>query len=153
MEEGRDEKGRFVEKNIWAYVKKNVGRPPVFNNPEDLLNKALEYFEWADQIRKGKYNEAHLRMWLGFTRQNWYDYKSHPDFSYTMEYISNFMEGDTEDKLMWAGSTQGAIFKLKNKYGWKDEVTQHQTVTNVTASFGNTLQSASKPSEDTPSDK
>jgi hypothetical protein len=125
-QQGRDEKGRFTEKNIWAYVKKNVGRTPKYKKPEELLEKALEYFEWAANVRKGKFNEAHLRMWLGFTRSNWHQYLKRPEFCDTMDYITSFMEGEIEDKLMWAGSTQGAIFKLKNKYGWVDEVTQNQ---------------------------
>lgn len=140
-ETGRDEKGRFVDGNLWAYVKKNVGRPPHYETPEELLEKALEYFDFCDQKKKGKYNEAHLRMWLGFTRSVWHDYyRNKPEFSDTMDYITSYLEGDVEDKLMWAGSTQGAIFKLKNKYGWKDEVTQHQQITNVTAAFGSVVQ-------------
>ena len=124
--EGRDEKGRFTEKNLWAYVKKNVGNPPKYTNWEQLLEKALEYFQWCDDIRKSKYNEAHLRMWLGFTRKNWYNYKNHPEYCNAIDFIDSYMEGDTDDKLMWAGSTQGAIFRLKNKYGWTDETTQNQ---------------------------
>ena len=147
--EGRDEKGRFTEKNLWAYVKKNVGRPSLYPDAETLFNKALEYFDWADQNRKGKYNEAHLKLWLGLSRANWYDYKQNPEFSDVIEKIDLFLEGETEDKLMWAGSTQGAIFKLKNKYGWKDEVTQNQNINTVNANFGNVVQSASQTGGDT----
>lgn len=148
-QEGRDEEGRFTEKNLWAYCKKNVGKPPIFASWEVMLEKALDYFAWADQVKKGKYNEAHLRMWLGFTRKNWHDYKNHPDYCDAIDYISSYMEGDTDDKLMWAGSTQGAIFRLKNKYGWKDESTQHQRVENVTANFGTSLQTTQEPEKDT----
>ena len=148
--EGRDEKGIFTEKNLWAYVKKNVGRPPIFNTPEELLEKALEYFQFCDDTRKGKYNESHLRMWLGMTRSSWQDYRvNKPEFSYVMDYITSYLEGDTEDRLMWAGSTQGAIFKLKNKYGWKDEVTQNQNINTVNANFGNVVQSAPQTGGDT----
>lgn len=63
--------------------------------------------------------------------------------------IESILEGDTEKKLMWAGSTQGAIFKLKNKHGWKDEVIQNQNINNVNANFGNTLQSSSETTADT----
>lgn len=152
--EGRDEKGRFTERNIWSYVKKNVGRPRIYKTPEELIEQGMRYFEWADDVYKGKYAEADLRLFLGFyDRKNWFDYKHHPEFSNAIYILECIMEGDTEKKLMWAGSTQGAIFKLKNKHGWKDETTQHQTVTNVTASFGNPLQSAQQSSEDTRSDK
>lgn len=129
METGRDEKGRFTEKNLWAFVKKNVGRPPTFRDADTLLQRAIDYFQWADDTRKGKYNEAHLRMWLGLNRKRWHEYKNKPEFSDAIDYITSFMEGDTDDRLMWAGSTQGAIFRLKNKYGWKDEATQNQHIT------------------------
>lgn len=152
--EGRDENGKFTERNIWAYVKKNVGRPRVFNTPEELLEQGMRYFEWADDVYKGKYAEADLRMFLGFYgRTTWFDYKHNPEFANAIYILECIMEGDTEKKLMWAGSTQGAIFKLKNKYGWKDEVTQHQTVTNVTASFGNPLQSSQESANDSRGDK
>ena len=137
--EGRDEKGRFTEKNLWAYVRTNYsgGRPRIYNSPDELLAKGLEYFDWCDSTRKGKYTEAGLRLYLGFTnRQSWHDYKVNPQFSDVIYTLETLMEDDTEQKLMWAGSTQGAIFKLKNKYGWKDEVTQNQNVTKVVANFG-----------------
>jgi hypothetical protein len=154
MQEGRDEKGRFTEKNLWAYVKKNVGKPPKYSTAEELLDKALEYFSWCDDVRKSKYNEAHLRMWLGFTRKNWHDYKKHPDYCNTMDFIESYMEGETEDKLMWAGSTQGAIFKLKNKYGWSDVTHQevNQKITDVRANFNNSLHTTPETSGDTPTD-
>lgn len=136
--EGRDEKGRFIEKNIWAYVKKNVGRPPKYETPEELLDKALEYFDYCDQHRKGRFNSAHLRLWLGLTKENWLDYKQRPNFFTTIRAIEAYYEGDYEDKLMWAGSTQGAIFKLKNLCKWTDEVVQHQNITEVKAKFGGT---------------
>jgi len=152
--EGRDEKGRFTERNIWSYVKKNVGRPRIWNTPEELIEAGMRYFEWADDVYKGKYAEADMRLFLGFhNRTSYSEYKHNPEFSNAIYILESIMEGDTEKKLMWAGSTQGAIFKLKNKHGWKDETTQHQTLTNVTASFGNTLQSAQQPTEDTSGDK
>jgi len=114
----------------------------------------MRYFEWADDVYKGKYAEADMRLFLGFhNRTSYSEYKHNPEFSNAIYILESIMEGDTEKKLMWAGSTQGAIFKLKNKHGWKDETTQHQTLTNVTASFGNTLQSAQQPTEDTSGDK
>lgn len=133
---GRDEKGKFTEKNIWSYVRKNYngGRPRIYENAEHLIAKGMEYFEWADETQKGKYAEAELRLYLGFySRTTYYDYKHNkdPQFANAIYILEAIMEGDTEKRLMWAGSTQGAIFKLKNKHGWKDEVEQKQTVTNV----------------------
>lgn len=142
--EGRDEKGRFTEKNLWAYVKKNVGRTRLYDTPEELLEKGLEFYDWCDETRRGKYTEAGLRLWLGMTKKNWFDYKHNPKFVTAIDILESLFEDDLEQKLMWVGSTQGAIFKLKNKHGWKDE--QHNTNINTTinADFGQTVQSTSE---------
>ena len=154
MEAGRDENGRFTEKNIWSLLKKNVGRPRLWDTPEELMEAGLRYFEWADEVYKGKYAEADMRLFLGFhNRTSWHEYKHHPEYSNVISILEAIMEGDTEKKLMWAGSTQGAIFKLKNKHGWKDEVTQNVNQTNITAAFGTAIQSAQESGSDTPSDK
>lgn len=129
---GRDDKGRFTEKNTWQMLRKvyGGGTPRVYSDPNKLIERAMEYFEWADEVHKGKYAEADLRLFLGFfARSTYSDYKNNPLFSNAIYIIESIMEGDMEKKLMWAGSTQGAIFKLKNKYGWKDEATQNQNIT------------------------
>ncbi len=149
MNLGKDEKGRFTEKNIWAYLDKNSGRPRKYNTPEELLQKALEYFQWAEDTQKGKYAEAHLRLWLGFSRSNWRDYKQSPEFSHTMDIIDSILEGDNEQRLMWAGSTQGAIFKLKNKHGWKEEQHNNNVNQNITVDFGNSLHTSQESKDNT----
>ena len=136
-QEGRDEKGKFTAKNAWQMVRETYGggRPRIYDDPNILIERAMQYFEWADETQKGKYAEAHLRLWLGFyNRKNWKDYKDNPQFSNAIYIIESILEGDNEQKLMWAGSTQGAIFKLKNKHGWKDESESkvQQVVTTVT---------------------
>jgi hypothetical protein len=133
MSEGRDEKGKFVVKNLYHLMRERIGRPLKIKSPEELALKALEYFEWSDQNDKGKYTFAGLRMWIGFSRENWREYKVKPDFVDTMNQIEGILEDFFEKKLQWAGSTQGAIFWLKNKAGWKDESQQKidQTITEV----------------------
>ena len=59
------------------------------------------------------------------TRKNWHDYKNHPDFCNAIDLLESYLEGFEEDRLTWNGSAMGAQFKLKNKHGWKDEVTQN----------------------------
>jgi len=136
MSEGRDEKGRFTEKNLWSIAKKRVGQPKKAKTPEILAYKALEYFEWCAET-KNKVTMAGLRLYIDFNRSDWSNYKTnYPEYFDTMNTIEALLEDYFEAKLQWAGSTQGAIFWLKNKAGWKDESTQHQNVTNVTANFG-----------------
>lgn len=131
-EEGRDELGRFTEKNLWSIAKKRVGQPKKYPTPEELAFKALEYFEWCTAT-KNKVTFAGLRLYVDFSRENWREYKTYPEYVDTMNMIETTLEAEWEAKLGWAGSTQGAIFWLKNKAGWKDEVIQHQnqTVTKV----------------------
>lgn len=132
--EGKDELGRFTEKNLYHLLAKNPGRPLKCETPDELAQKAIQYFEWSDKNDKGKYTFAGLRLFVGFSRENWREYKARPEFVDTIDHIETLLEDFFEKKLQWAGSTQGAIFWLKNKSGWKDEVTQNQnqTVTKVT---------------------
>lgn len=46
-----------------------------------------------------------------------------------LDYLETTLEDYNELKLGWAGSTQGAIFWLKNKAGWKDESDQNINTT------------------------
>ena len=66
-----------------------------------------------------------------------------------MDIIDSIFEGDNEQRLMWAGSTQGAIFKLKNKHGWKDEQHNNNTNQNITVDFGNSLHTSQQPTDNT----
>jgi isopenicillin N synthase-like dioxygenase len=152
MQEGRDEKGRFTEKNLWSIARKRIGQPKKYPTPEELAHQALEYFEWCGDT-KNKITMAGLRLYINFSRQDWHNYKTqYPDYFDIMNTIETLLEAEWEGKLGWAGSTQGAIFWLKNKAGWKDESTQNQVVTNVTASFGNPIQPASESGSDSQGD-
>lgn len=135
-QEGRDEKGKFTEKNLYYLLATHTGRPLKVQSAQELASKALEYFKWSDANDKGKYTFAGLRLFIGFNRENWREYRQRPDFVDTMNQIEGILEDFFEKKLQWAGSTQGAIFWLKNKAGWKDESTVNENVTNVTANFG-----------------
>lgn len=132
--EGKDDKGRFQLKNLFYLLADTTGRKPKFATPETLATKALEYFEWSTEKEKGKFTMAGLRVYCGMTRSTYHDYKNKPDFTDVIDHIEQILEAYFEQKLQWAGSTQGAIFWLKNKAGWKDEVESkvNQVVTNVT---------------------
>jgi hypothetical protein len=118
----RDEKGRFTEKNFWAYVLKNAGRPAKYETPEALLEKAYEYFEWTDQHEKGKYTYEGLKLWLGLDRSNWRDYSNRPEFSHVMGILKSMLLKYSEQKLGWAGSFAGGQYFLKCHGGeeWQD---------------------------------
>lgn len=136
---GRDEKGRFVVNHSWHLLRTNFsnnGRHRTYETPEDLMDKALEYFDWAHETQKGKFATAHLRLFLGIGRTCFHNYSKRPEFAAVCGALMDVFEGDAEQKLNWAGSVQGAIFRLKNLHDWKDESTQNQNVTSYTADFG-----------------
>lgn len=128
--EDRDNNGRFKEKNLYAHVySERQGRPRIYTDAQDLIEKGFEYFDWCEWARKGKLTYAGLKLYLGLADSTYKDYRKHPDFSAAITYLEQTLEDFNEIKLQWAGSTQGAIFSLKNKAGWKDENTVNQNVT------------------------
>lgn len=125
----------FKEGNLFYLLRKSVGRPLKVRSAEELALRAIQYFEWANENDKGKYTFAGIKLFIGFSRENWREYKMKPDFVDVIDHIELLLEDFYEKKLHWAGSTQGAIFVLKNKAGWKDESTVNENVTRVTAKF------------------
>jgi hypothetical protein len=137
---GREKNGRFAKGNLFSLGGYNNGRPPKYEDPEKMFEKIGEYLEWEDaQVSggqgKGKYSLEGCALFLGFASvQSMYDYeKRSADFSYVIDKFRLFMRKWVVDKLFWGGSTQGAIFWLKNKADYKDEVIQqqNQTITKV----------------------
>lgn len=151
---GRDEKGRFKKGNLFS-VGNTGGRPPVFKNQDEMFDKIAEYIEWEnDQVsgeQKGKYSLEGCALYLGFASvQSMYDNeKRSPEFSYVINRFRLFLTKWNVDKLYWGGSTQGAIFWLKNKSDYKDETIQHQKVEQVNADFGTPIQPPPKPEDNT----
>lgn len=133
------------------------GRPAHYKNPEDLEAKVIAYFDWCVEIKQDVSMKG-LAQFLGFnTRQSILDYEKRSDeFSCIIKRARQAVEMSYELDLR-TFKFGGAIFALKNinKEEWKDKTEQEvkQTITNVEASFGTTIQSAHKPGEDTPLDK
>jgi len=138
--EGRDEKGRFTVGNLFCLGGFNGGRPPMYSQPDVMFDKIAEYIQWADaqkgKVGKGIYTLEGAALYLGFASvQSMYDYeKKDSGFAYVINRYRLFLAEWNVQKLYWAGTTQGAIFWLKNKSDYKDEVIQqqNQTITNVT---------------------
>ena len=113
------------------------GRPAIYETPEELVKKAVEYFEIeTNATGRCQPTISGLIFHLGFSsRQTFYNYKEKSeDFLDTINRLVQFIESCYEKQLYsfaWAGS----VFALKNinSKDWKDEVTQNQnqTVTQV----------------------
>jgi hypothetical protein len=133
-----------MAKSLLSIAHSMGGRPPHYDNPEALMNKAIEYFE-ACTTTTGicKPTMSGLTFHVGFkSRNSWIDYKERSqEFSDVVERLKLFVESCYERNLhgfAWAGSA----FALRNinSTDWKDEITQNQIVTNVAANFGSAIQ-------------
>lgn len=111
-----------------------MGRPPVFDTPEQLQGAIDDYFNYG--VRKKKIavkvgsnitiqeiefpTITGLCYHIGFeSRQSFYDMEKRPNFSYTVKRARLFIEGEYE-LLLNSGNVTGAIFALKN-FGWTDK--------------------------------
>lgn len=129
------------------------GQPPKYDTPQEMLQKATEYFE----IETGtngicKPTISGLIFHLGFeSRSSWYQYKQRSkEFLHTINYLQKFIESCYE-KNLHGFAYAGSIFALKNlnPNEWRDEVIQHQTTDKVNASFGTTIQPPQESGENT----
>lgn len=103
--------------SIFATMVNLGGRPPHYKNPEDLWDKAMEYFNSVERP-----TITRLCLHLGFeSRQSFYDFEKRDGFSYTIKRLRTMIEAEYEDKLADKESaTAGVIFALKN-LGWSDK--------------------------------
>lgn len=132
------------------------GAPSKFDSPEHLERQIIAYFDWCVS-EKVECSMSGLHQFLGFNdRDALLYYEKKQEFSGIIKRARQAVEMSYELDLR-TFKFGGAIFALKNinKEYWKDKTEQEvkQTITNVEASFGTTIQSAHKPSEDTPLDK
>jgi len=111
----------------------NGGRPPEYESPEVMWEKAVEFFE-STKTPSGIYKPTieGLTFHLGFaTRKSLIDYADKNDvFLNVVNRMKTFIKSCYEKQLYgfaWAGSQ----FALRNlgKEDWKDEITEHQNTT------------------------
>lgn len=143
-QEGRDEKGKFTTGNLFSLGLSNSGRPPKYEDPQEMVKKIAEYLDYEDSLKrpdsyskagKGVYTIEGCALWLGFaTRDSLYDYeKKSPEFSYIVKRFRLFLTHWNAQKLYWAGTMPGSKFWLTNFGGYTEESTQNvnQTVTEL----------------------
>lgn len=119
------------------------GRPLKFEKVEDMQQRIDEYFDWCDariqQVYSAKeggvievnkpapYTMAGLGLALDLSRQSLLNYKTRKDkngqdFLDTIEKAKSRVASDVENRLM-EGNQTGAIFNLKNNFGYVDQTT------------------------------
>lgn len=132
---------------------KSPGRPVKFKTVEDLQKVIDEYFEFQDNraiqvtnkdgktymiTSKAPYTMAGLARRVGLSRQGLMEYKGKKGFSDAIRAARERIHEDVEERLMDTKNEKGAIFNLKNNFGWKDESKQElegKFDGNITVSF------------------
>ena len=131
--------------------KRSRGRPPKFNGVEELQVKIEDYFAscWKQKIdasgnplflrnRKGlktstmitvqtqPYTITGLAVFLGVDRDTLMNYEAKSEFFGTIKRAKQRCEAYAEEQLFIGKNVVGAIFNLKNNYGWRDKIeTEH----------------------------
>lgn len=114
------------------------GRPRIYEDPQELTKKIIEYF-FSEQTDCGNYVFSNdlsecitmgmvikkptvngLALFLGFAdKSTLYEYRDRPEFSYPIKASLTLIEQYHEERLS-ENNVTGAIFALKNM-GWKDK--------------------------------
>lgn len=121
---------------------RGVGQPPAFNSPEELESKIAEYFAFCDAriqhvyspkadavievINPAPYTMSGLARACGVDRQTILNYAAKDEYFGTIKAARERVHEDVETRLMEKQAT-GAIFNLKNNFGWVDKTEQDQT--------------------------
>lgn len=126
------------------------GQPRKWSSPEDLENFIDEYYEWAKD-NDYRVSVTGLAWWLNCSRQTLINYENANDNDWlkgcspeekqkyvdTIKKAKRFIEMNYENSLFNKGEATGAIFTLKNNYGWVDKQEIVQT-SNVKESLSET---------------
>lgn len=115
-----------------------IGRPPLFETPEQMQEIIDEYFDWSDNRMISVYNKdlgdnimisnpapytmSGLARRLGMDRRSFLNYSKKDEFFPTINAARQRIEEDVELRLMEGKNQAGAIFNLKNNFGYVDKI-------------------------------
>ena len=107
----------------------NGGRPPIYDNPEDLQTKIDEYKNDC-MINEEIPTLTGMILFIGFnSKDTFYEYGKKEGFSDSIKKARLWIESLYEKDLRKTGNT-GSIFALKN-FGWSDKLeidNNHSTI-------------------------
>lgn len=119
------------------------GRPLKYKTPEELQTAIDAYFDYCNKRmlkhwdkKAGKevdffhpepYTMSGLAYHLGMSRRALINYKRKDEFLPTIKQARRKVEMDVERRLMEGQAVAGAIFNLKNNFGWKDRSEVEET--------------------------
>lgn len=99
--------------------KKPVGRPLKNPDPAEFGRTAARYFAGCDEAEK-PYTMAGLASALGMSRSALCEYGHKEGFGDTVKAAREKVHEQIEGLLYSGSGCTGAIFSLKNNFGWKD---------------------------------
>jgi hypothetical protein len=98
-----------------------AGRPLMFKTPKALENKVNAYFRECDR-RKKPYTITGLAVYLGTSKQIVCDYGRREGYDRVIAHARARCEAYAEESLFQLRNPSGAMFNLKNNYGWRDQL-------------------------------
>ena len=106
-----------------------AGRPPKYETPEEMQMVIDDYF---GSLGQDKPTISALAYALGMSTEALRNYEAKDEFLATVKRAKQKVEMALEQHL-FSGAVTGAIFNLKNNFGWKDksEVEQNTKLTVV----------------------
>lgn len=113
------------------------GRPPKYKDLKTLEDAIEEYFDFCDNriqqvydkksgevieiINPAPYTMSGLAYYLHVDRDTILNYSKKTKFFGTIKAARDRVALDVENRLMEGGNAVGAIFNLKNNFGWRDK--------------------------------
>lgn len=113
------------------------GRPPKYKDLKTLEDAIEEYFDFCDNriqqvydkksgevieiINPAPYTMSGLAYYLHVDRDTILNYSKKTKFFGTIKAARDRVAQDVENRLMEGGNAIGAIFNLKNNFGWRDK--------------------------------
>lgn len=103
-----------------------VGRPPLYGTAEEMQAVIDRYYASCD-AREAPYTMSGLAAALGMSRQSLIRYGERDQFCDTVKQARREVESSIEERLLSGRAAVGAIFNLKNNFGWVDKSEQDIT--------------------------
>lgn len=103
-----------------------IGRPPVFETPEQMADAINKYFSTDALLEDAEGRSIFaptmtgLARAIGLSRQSLCNYAEKSEFLDTIKEARSIVAEALEQKL-YGSAVTGVIFNLKNNFGWKDK--------------------------------
>lgn len=121
-----------LQKKIDSYFASCWDNIPIFGAKGPIMIDDIENPGQKKQLTQRQqvkpYTITGLANALELTRQGLLDYENRDEFADTIKRAKGLVEQYAEEQLFMQKNATGAIFNLKNNYGWKDKTEQELTV-------------------------